>query len=369
MDFDDRLERRHVLAAMERIKQEDVPERAQSTKYDVLHPDDRKPFPPKLVLSIAAELATGEPLPRTEFTGGEQTNARLRALGFEVVPKAAASGPETLEALQPGDVLTNDQLSRLFGVGNAGGMRWSSSQGRLVVIADHTKSLYDDRWEDDVLHYTGMGRVGDQALTGQNQRLAEQARTGTPVHLFEVFRQNAYVYVGEVRLTGEPRRERQLDDEANERWVYVFPLALVGDSERAIPDRRDLERIEADRRKAMSRASLGELVRRARLGGRETPGARQATVTQFERNPAVAELARRLAEGKCDLCQKPAPFSVSNMPYLECHHVVHLAKGGADTIENAVALCPNCHRRMHALDFAEDRMRLRSRVAARVMPA
>ncbi|MBW6398945.1 HNH endonuclease [Roseomonas sp. HJA6] len=210
-----------------------------------------------------------------------------------------------------------------------------------------------------------MGRVGDQTLTGQNQRLAEQARTGTPVHLFEVFRQNAYVYVGEVRLTGEPRRERQLDDEANERWVYVFPLALVGEAQRPVPDRRDLDRIEGNRRNVLSRASVGELVRRARLGGREQPGTRQTVVAQFERNLAVAELAKRLAEGRCDLCREPAPFSVSRVPYLECHHVVHLAQGGADTIENAVALCPNCHRRMHALDLRSDRERLLARIAAR----
>ncbi|WP_429628901.1 HNH endonuclease [Tunturiibacter psychrotolerans] len=37
-------------------------------------------------------------------------------------------------------------------------------------------------------------------------------------------------------------------------------------------------------------------------------------------------------------------------PYLECHHIVWLARGGDDTIENTVAMCPNCHRRMHVLD-------------------
>lgn len=34
-------------------------------------------------------------------------------------------------------------------------------------------------------------------------------------------------------------------------------------------------------------------------------------------------------------------------PYLEVHHKVPLALGGDDTVANATALCPNCHRQNH----------------------
>lgn len=30
-----------------------------------------------------------------------------------------------------------------------------------MLICDHTKGLYDDMWHGEVLHYTGMGKVGD----------------------------------------------------------------------------------------------------------------------------------------------------------------------------------------------------------------
>jgi hypothetical protein len=50
-------------------------------------------------------------------------------------------------------------------------------------------------------------------------------------------------------------------------------------------------------------------------------------------------------------------------PYLEAHHIEWLARGGADTLANTVALCPNCHRKMHALDREEDRRRLTGKVA------
>jgi 5-methylcytosine-specific restriction endonuclease McrA len=29
------------------------------------------------------------------------------------------------------------------------------------------------------------------------------------------------------------------------------------------------------------------------------------------------------------------------------HHVKQLAHGGEDTVENAIAVCPNCHRKAH----------------------
>ncbi len=63
--------------------------------------------------------------------------------------------------------------------------------------------------------------------------------------------------------------------------------------------------------------------------------------------------------GQCQLCNEPAPFSrPSGEPYLEVHHVVWLARGGEDSVANAVALCPNCHRKMHILDDQRDVARL-----------
>ena len=41
-------------------------------------------------------------------------------------------------------------------------------------------------------------------------------------------------------------------------------------------------------------------------------------------------------------------------PYLECHHVIQLAKGGPDEYYNTVALCPNCHRKVHILNREKD---------------
>lgn len=72
-------------------------------------------------------------------------------------------------------------------------------------------------------------------------------------------------------------------------------------------------------------------------------------VKVFNRNPyVVAEVLSR-ANGICESCGNPAPFiSKSNSkPYLEVHHIKPLSEGGYDSVDNCIALCPNCHREKH----------------------
>lgn len=71
--------------------------------------------------------------------------------------------------------------------------------------------------------------------------------------------------------------------------------------------------------------------------------------TVFRRNPAVVVEVLRRARGVCEGCGDPAPFErrTDGSPYLEVHHQITLAEGGEDVVGNAVALCPNCHRKQH----------------------
>lgn len=72
------------------------------------------------------------------------------------------------------------------------------------------------------------------------------------------------------------------------------------------------------------------------------------TVLRVARAPAVQEFVLRQAKGRCQCCRRPAPFrDDGGEPFLEVHHLKQLAHGGSDTIDNAVAVCPNCHRELH----------------------
>lgn len=75
----------------------------------------------------------------------------------------------------------------------------------------------------------------------------------------------------------------------------------------------------------------------------------QVISVAYRRNPdVVAEVLAR-AKGKCEECRMDAPFlrASDGTPYLEVHHRKPLAEDGEDTVDNAIALCPNCHRKAH----------------------
>ncbi|WP_017931217.1 HNH endonuclease [Robiginitomaculum antarcticum] len=90
--------------------------------------------------------------------------------------------------------------------------------------------------------------------------------------------------------------------------------------------------------------------RKARLlNAPKKPAKMMKIISDFTRNPdVVAEVLKR-ANGKCEFCKAKAPFirRRDKTPYLEVHHVINLANGGDDTVVNAEALCPNCHREKH----------------------
>jgi 5-methylcytosine-specific restriction protein A len=69
----------------------------------------------------------------------------------------------------------------------------------------------------------------------------------------------------------------------------------------------------------------------------------------FNRSPDVVAEALLRAKGFCERCKKQAPFlrKSDGSPYLEVHHKIPLSEDGEDSLENVLALCPNCHREVH----------------------
>lgn len=86
--------------------------------------------------------------------------------------------------------------------------------------------------------------------------------------------------------------------------------------------------------------------------------------TTYVRDPAVKAWVLKIAGDRCEGCDAPAPFKGQDgLPYLEVHHVMPLASHGSDTTTNAVALCPNCHRRCHSsLDREEFKLALYQKI-------
>ncbi|MCY1297930.1 HNH endonuclease [compost metagenome] len=100
--------------------------------------------------------------------------------------------------------------------------------------------------------------------------------------------------------------------------------------------------------------------RRERLASANRQPEQVVVLTRaFRRNPDVIAEVLLQAGGICEGCGQSAPFQRSDgRPYLEVHHRRRLADGGEDTVENAMALCPNCHRERHyGINYASDATR------------
>jgi 5-methylcytosine-specific restriction protein A len=128
-------------------------------------------------------------------------------------------------------------------------------------------------------------------------------------------------------------------------------------NEEAFETKQYLDEKQAEKR---SIAEIKERIKNAEA----KPKTLDVQSTRYVRNPDVVVIAKINAKGKCQLCQKEAPFKDSKgKPFLEIHHIKWLAEGGDDKPENTVALCPNCHRKMHIRNLPEDRAFLFKRIS------
>jgi 5-methylcytosine-specific restriction endonuclease McrA len=96
---------------------------------------------------------------------------------------------------------------------------------------------------------------------------------------------------------------------------------------------------------------LVELSKRAKSAGRSSPKMELSPVNRFIRSNDVLTYAKAVADGVCSLCG--CNSELDPMQFLDCHHIVFLRDGGSDTRENVVAVCPNCHRKLHIAPDSE----------------
>ena len=79
------------------------------------------------------------------------------------------------------------------------------------------------------------------------------------------------------------------------------------------------------------------------------PTTRVLTAREYDRNSLVITIARIRAAHRCEVrdCQHPTFETPDGVPYTEVHHIIPLANGGEDTIQNVACLCPAHHREIH----------------------
>ncbi len=266
----------------------------------------------------------------------------------------------TIDDFIIGNIYSNNEIASTFKCSNMGGMRRSIATNSLVLIAKHVNPLYDDQWtEEGILNYTGMGTVGDQSISfAQNKTLATAKQNNIKVYLFESYKENEYYFCGEVELCGRIFTAREIDAEGNLRNVLKFPLRRIDVSNKTIINIEDIENSEKEKAKIVRKLSQEEIKEKVK-NIKSNVVTKEVKTVYRERNQFIAEYTKNRTNGICDLCGEPAPFFDKNgKPYLESHHVITLANGGPDVIYNTVAICPNCHRKIHILNNREDTEKL-----------
>jgi 5-methylcytosine-specific restriction protein A len=131
-------------------------------------------------------------------------------------------------------------------------------------------------------------------------------------------------------------------------WSVVYKLPdWIGEEEVSTTQEQLEEELEV-RIKGSSQLTMDERLKRLK-NAPTIPATVQVISRGFRRNADVVMAVLARAKGMCEECHAEAPFrrAKDGTPYLEIHHKVPLAQNGEDTMQNAIAVCPNCHMRLH----------------------
>jgi 5-methylcytosine-specific restriction endonuclease McrA len=129
-------------------------------------------------------------------------------------------------------------------------------------------------------------------------------------------------------------------------WSEVYDLGGLMDFPTETQERFDRSFITGIKE---STESSDQAIEERLASAQRQPEKVQVISVAYRRNPDVVVSVLRRAGGRCEECGKEGPFrrKSDNSPFLEVHHKVLLSQGGEDTTDNAMALCPNCHRKLH----------------------
>lgn len=109
------------------------------------------------------------------------------------------------------------------------------------------------------------GKNGDQSITfAQNRTLAESNENGVDVHLFEVFKEKEYVYMGQVKLVEKPYQEVQKGEDGVPRKVWIFPVKVIRESAAIAVDSSLIHTKYEEREKQAKRLDNETLAQRAK---------------------------------------------------------------------------------------------------------
>lgn len=233
-----------------------------------------------------------------------------------------------------------DIHSRVRGQRQSGIVTPAKYPAIFIFTGRGTRHGYADEWSaDGTFRYFGEGQKGDMTLTKGNKAIVNHATDGKDLLLFEMLGRGQVRFRGPFNCAGYSFQDAK-DQSGNIRKAIVFHLAPVADkgTELELPP------------PPPAGLGLAELRKRAMTAAgpaRESKGEGSGKTYRL-RSQAVRQYVLARANGVCESCESPAPFSTeAGTAYLEPHHIRRLTDGGPDDPRTMGAVCPNCHREIH----------------------
>jgi 5-methylcytosine-specific restriction protein A len=330
--------------------------------YVLVH--DGTPYDSKAIVGVAHGYLPGQrPLSSAEFSGGEDTVARLlRRLGFTV----SASEPAGLTAGELIGEVSNLTVSRagghpasyqpitlLWAIGRAlrGDPRiapWAETERSLqAVLERHSRPgertrpdypiaalFHAGLWE--LRGYTGPVPAAHGDVGLRHWFSTNQPASGLAAPADELLRRSGQARA-EVAATIV---DTYLGDQ--DCTALLADLGLSDQQLTADLTAADLSEPPADP-EAEYRRLCGIAGRRTGAG----PGERiPRTVLELARSAAARRAVLIRSQGRCEnprCTGQPTDITDRGDPILEVDHIHDLAQGGPDHPEQMIALCPNCH--------------------------
>jgi 5-methylcytosine-specific restriction protein A len=267
-----------------------------------------------------------------------------------------------------GEVRKNrSAISEIYGGNNTRGIT-PLADGILTVFSDENGPYADGRIpETNWIAYTGDGLSGDQRLVSGNRSMDLYHKQRRALRYWHKLNDGQWsfetwaVIVQRRRRWGvgqdkNPRREfvwvlAPVSSPIPETWPQEINDALNEDAGLEHDDSIDIvpESVEEiqEKKKPSSRDKykrLSEAAHRTASGR-----ARKTKLTKVERHLRSGAAREAVILRSAGQCENPSCLGHSReltdagAPILEVDHVRDLGRGGEDTPENMIALCPNCH--------------------------
>lgn len=343
------LEQEHVRQAIVALDAGLDHDFGNSRDYDLLY--DGKRYPPKAVVGIAAEFAIGHRLHPSDFSSGigsGQSCRILKNLGFSIVGKDSDVDVFYKPTFIPGRIYLRRELHEQYGGQGQGGISTPKDFPIILLVTGESGNLYgytDGFRDDGTFWYTGEGQVGDMKMTRGNAAILNHRANAKVLHLFRDLTEGNLQYISESEYV-DHHTEVAPDRDGNPRKTIVFELSIR--SETAGSELPSVNISRPRERTTLWNCSMSNLRELAITDSLPDGSQKERKAFVRQRSEAVRVYVLRRANGVCEGCSSPAPFMTSdNRPYLEPHHIRRLADGGPDHPRWVVALCPNCHARVH----------------------